>query len=113
MPKFLVDENLLYYFKLWHNDNFVHVHDLPGISTDQEIWEYAKKYSLVIISKDSDFSTRIMISSPPPKVILLKTGNLKIAQLYQFLNNNRTLILSDIEKYKLATVYNDRIESFE
>jgi len=56
MPRFLIDENLPYYFKLWHNDGFIHVNDMPDVSFDWEIWEYAKKNNLVIVSKDSDFS---------------------------------------------------------
>lgn len=113
MPRFLIDENLPYYFKLWHNDGFIHVNDMPDVSFDWEIWEYAKKNNLVIVSKDSDFSNRMMVSSPPPKVIHLKTGNMKIDAFHRFLNQNWSIIIEDIEKYKLINVYNDRIESFE
>ena len=37
MLRFLVDENLPYYFKLWDNDTFTHVYDLDLIHTDTEI----------------------------------------------------------------------------
>jgi len=55
----------------------------------------------------------MMVSSPPPRVIHLKTGNMKIDAFHRFLNQNWSIIIEDIEKYKLINVYNDRIESFE
>ncbi|MEZ4821876.1 MAG: DUF5615 family PIN-like protein [Ignavibacteria bacterium] len=36
------------------------------------MWEYAKENNLTIISKDADFSSRILIKSPPPKVIHIR-----------------------------------------
>ena len=38
MHKFFIDENLPYYFDLWNNEDFIHVHDLHGISKDEDIW---------------------------------------------------------------------------
>jgi predicted nuclease of predicted toxin-antitoxin system len=113
MYKYIIDENLPYYFKLWHNNNYIHVYDLPEISTDEEIWSYAKNNNLIIVSKDSDFSNKIMFASPPPKVIHIKIGNMKIADLYKFLNRIWPSLMNEIEKHKLVNVYLDRIESFE
>ena len=113
MTNFVVDENLPYYFKLWHNIEFIQVSDIPEIKTDEEIWNYAKKSNLIIVTKDADFSNKIMFSTPPPKVIHLKIGNLKIEDLYQFLNKIWLSVAEEIKKYKLVNVYTDRIESFE
>jgi predicted nuclease of predicted toxin-antitoxin system len=55
MVRYLIDENLPYYFKLWDNDQFEHVFDIKNIKTDNEIWEYAKKNQLIIITKDNDY----------------------------------------------------------
>jgi predicted nuclease of predicted toxin-antitoxin system len=41
-----------------------------------------------LISKDADFSNRIIVKNPPPKVIHIKVGNLKIQELHKFLNDN-------------------------
>ncbi len=108
MLKYVIDENLPYYFNLWNNLDFVHVFDLPNISTDQEIWEFAKKNNLTIITKDADFSNRIMFKSSPPKII-----HLKIAELYDFLNAIWPSVLGELESHKLVNVFKDRIESFE
>ena len=69
--------------------------------------------NLIIVSKDSDFSNKIMFASPPPKVIHIKVGNLKIAELYKFLNRIWPSVMNEIEEHKLINVYLDRIESFE
>jgi len=113
MLKFLVDENLPYYFGLFHNENFIHVFDIPEVSSDEEIWNYAKEKELIIITKDADFSNKILFSEPPPKVIHLRIGNLKISELHVFMNRTWATILIEIEKNKLVNVYADRIESFE
>lgn len=113
MLKFIVDENLPYYFSLWHSSEFVHVFDLQELSTDEEIWDYTKSQNLIIITKDADFSNRIILSSSPPEVIHLKIGNMKISELHQFLNKIWTEIMNEIDRHKLVNVYKDRIESFE
>jgi len=113
MPTFIVDDNLPYYFNLWHNKDFIHVFDLPKISTDEEIWDYAKTNNMVIISKDADFSNKILFSTPPPKVIHLRIGNLKINELHTFLNNVWPEILLQIKSHKLVNVYHNRIESVD
>ncbi len=43
MLKYLVDENLPYYFSLWNNPKFIHVHDLKQVRTDEDIWKFAKE----------------------------------------------------------------------
>lgn len=113
MLKFIVDENLPYYFSLWKTNEFIHVFDLPDLRADQEIWEYAKSENLIIITKDADFSNRIILYASPPKVIHLKIGNMKISELHQFLNKIWPEIINEIDQHKLVNVYKDRIESFE
>lgn len=111
MVRYLIDENLPYFFKLWDNDQFEHVFDIKNIKTDNEIWEYAKKNQLIIVTKDSDFSNRIMYSLPPPKVIHIRSGNLKIKQLHSLLMNIWKDIEIEVENHKLVNVFIDRIES--
>jgi predicted nuclease of predicted toxin-antitoxin system len=111
MPQYLIDENLPYYFSLWQSEKFIHVHDLKGLKTDSEIWEYAKKNDLIIISKDSDFSNRIISKTPPPKVIHIRFGNVRIQELHRLLTNMWNQIENEIMNHKLVNVYLDRIES--
>jgi predicted nuclease of predicted toxin-antitoxin system len=85
MVRFLIDENLPYYFSLWNSKEFIHVIDLVNIKTDNDIWDYAKKNNLIIVTKDSDFSNKILYKSPPPKVIHIRFGNLRIQEFYKVL----------------------------
>ncbi|MGF1587300.1 MAG: DUF5615 family PIN-like protein [Bacteroidales bacterium] len=78
MIRFLIDENLPYYFSIWNSKEFSHVNDLVRIKTDSDIWDYAKKNKLIIVTKDSDFSNKILYKSPPPKVIHIRFGNMRI-----------------------------------
>ena len=74
MAKFVIDAQLPYYFSIWAGDDYVHVRDTDEKWTDQQIWEFAKENSLVIVTKDADFSERILLQNPPPRVIHIKHG---------------------------------------
>lgn len=111
MLRFLIDENLPYYFELWNKENFTHAHDLQGLSSDEEIWEYSKKNNLVIVSKDADFSNKILYKEPPPKVVHLKIGNMKMNEFHGFLNRIWPVVLEKLKNSKLVNVFPDRIES--
>ena len=74
MAKFLIDVNLPYYFSLWNNINYVHQKDLDDEWTDEQIWKYSLENVLTIITKDSDFSNKILLHNPPPKVIHIRFG---------------------------------------
>jgi predicted nuclease of predicted toxin-antitoxin system len=52
---FLVDVNLPKHFSFFFADNFEFVIDINGKANDRDIWNYAKKKNLVILTKDSDF----------------------------------------------------------
>ena len=78
MKKYLIDVNLPYYFSIWNTPEYIHQKDICDDWSDERIWTYAKENNLTIVSKDSDFSNRIMLKEPPPKVIHIRIGNMKI-----------------------------------
>jgi predicted nuclease of predicted toxin-antitoxin system len=82
MVKYLIDVNLPYYFSLWNDEKFIHQKDNNDEAKDDEIWKYALDNDLTIITKDSDFSNKILFHEPPPKVIHLKFGNLKMKDFF-------------------------------
>lgn len=109
MTAFLVDVNLPYKFKLWHDERFQHVTEINDEWSDSQIWQYAKENALTIITKDVDFSNRIITAEPPPKVIHIKTGNMKLSELRQFMLTNWDEIIQLSHDYKLVDVYRNRI----
>lgn len=111
MPKYLIDANLPYYFYLWNSDDYIHQFDIDDQSRDEKIWDYAKENKLVIVTKDADFSNMMVLYGPPPKVIHLKIGNMKLKELYNFLSRNWPQVLILIEESKMVNVYHDRIEA--
>ncbi|MBK8722843.1 MAG: DUF5615 family PIN-like protein [Saprospiraceae bacterium] len=113
MAKYLIDANLPYYFGLWNNSDFKHVKDLNDTWSDDEIWNYAKNNNLIIITKDTDFSNKVMLKGAPPKVIHLRIGNLKIKDFHRLLSNDWEFIIDVIKDSSLVNVYIDRIESIK
>ncbi|MFY7742591.1 MAG: DUF5615 family PIN-like protein [Flavobacterium sp.] len=86
MVKYLIDVNLPYYFSLWNSDEFIRQKDINDQSSDEEIWQYAKNNNLTIITKDVDFSNKILLHNPPPKVIHIRFGNMKMNEFFATMN---------------------------
>ncbi len=113
MAKFIIDANLPYLFSLWKGDQFVHVFDIDDSMSDNEIWDFAKNKGLTIISKDADFSIKVLFNDPPPRVVHLKIGNMKMKDLHNFLSRNWNEIVNVSTKHKLTNVFLDRIEGID
>jgi predicted nuclease of predicted toxin-antitoxin system len=109
MIKFIVDANLPFKFKLWKDERFQHVREINEEWSDSQIWKYAKRRSLTIITKDVDFSNRIITAEPPPKVIHLKVGNMRLNEFRQFMITNWEEMERMSADHKLVDVYRDRI----
>lgn len=113
MAKYLIDANLPYYFAPWCGDDYRHVFDLNDEWPDAEIWEYARMNRLTIVTKDTDFSDLMLMSDPPPRVIHVKVGNMKLKQFYDFINRNWDDIRTMSDRFKIVRVFQDRIEGIE
>jgi predicted nuclease of predicted toxin-antitoxin system len=113
MAKYLIDVNLPYYFSLWHHNEFIHQQDINDTWTDDQIWQYAKEHNLTIITKDSDFSNRILLKEPPPKVIHMRIGNLKMREFFLLVTQVWEEVKILNETYKLVNVFQDRIEGID
>jgi predicted nuclease of predicted toxin-antitoxin system len=113
MAQFLVDVNLPYYFSLWRNEDFIHQVDLGDSWTDDQIWQYAKENDLTIITKDADFSNRILLKEPPPKIIHMRIGNLKMREFFLLITQVWEQVKTLNKDYKLVNVFRDRIEGID
>ncbi|MEM9833924.1 MAG: DUF5615 family PIN-like protein [Bacteroidota bacterium] len=110
MSKYLIDVNLPYYFIFWNNETYVHQIDIEPRAKDKDIWQYARKNNLIIITKDSDFSNRILVSEPPPKVIHIRTGNTSMKEFYRIISECWQNVEDMILSHKLVTVHKKFIE---
>ena len=86
MPRMLIDVNLPYRFALWTGDDYLHMRDLGETWTDSQIWQYAREHDMVIVSKDTDFSDRVMLTRPPPRVVHIRIGNMRIHDFHAHMN---------------------------
>ncbi|MCG8328590.1 MAG: DUF5615 family PIN-like protein [Chitinophagales bacterium] len=113
MKKYIIDVNLPYYFSIWNDQDYIHMKDLNDEWEDEVIWEYAKENNLTIVTKDSDFSDKILFHIPPPRVIHIKIGNVKMKQFYELIAYRWDDICELSKEYKLVNVFSDRIEGID
>ncbi len=99
-----------YYFSLWNTADYIHQIDLDPKAEDKDIWKYAREQNLIIITKDSDFSSRVLLSTPPPKVIHIRIGNRSMKEFHRIIDNCWQEVLHLIEDHKLVTIYEFQIE---
>jgi predicted nuclease of predicted toxin-antitoxin system len=78
--------------------------------SDSQIWDFARRNDLVIVSKDADFSDRIITSSPPPRVVHLRFGNLRRNKYHTMFARRWLQIESLLKTNKLINVYAERLE---
>lgn len=61
-------------------------------ATDLEIFEYARLNQYAIVTFDSDFCDLSAVKGYPPKIIWIRTGNTRTAELIDLLRNKKDLI---------------------
>lgn len=113
MPQYLIDVNLPYYFSVWNNDLYIHQKDIDDEFSDSQIWDFAKENGLTIITKDTDFSNRILLKEPPPRIIWIGLGNMKMRPFYERISACWPTVCELSDQNKLVKVYLDRIEAIE
>jgi predicted nuclease of predicted toxin-antitoxin system len=57
---------------------------------DGRIWDYARRESFAIVSKDYDFRERSYLEGAPPKVVWLDVGNAGTKAIEELLRRERT-----------------------
>ena len=110
MKGFLFDENLPARLRFSPKLPIVLTSKAGRNPTDSQIWEFARKHDLVIVSKDADFSDRIITNSPPPRVVHLRFGNLRKDEFHTLLARIWPQIETLLKSHKLVNVYSDRLE---
>ena len=65
------------------------------------------------MTKDADFSDRVLLGAGGPRVIHIRVGNLTIGDLHRYLSSIWTDVCQASEGCRLVQEYRDRIESIE
>jgi predicted nuclease of predicted toxin-antitoxin system len=109
---FLLDENLPSRLTFAPSKPVIHAVSLGANPSDSELWQFAQERQLVIVTKDADFSHRILVTSPPPWIVHLRFGNMRRDDYHLFLAATWSRIEALLPAHKLVCVYADRIEAF-
>lgn len=107
----LLDQNLPVRLRFIPALPVIHATALGANPSDSELWRYAQEHDLVIVTKDSDFSARIILAEPPPRVIHLRFGNLRLAVFHDRLAAAWPQVETLLIDHKLVNVFTDRIEA--
>ena len=110
MKGFLFDENLPARLCFSPKLPIVPVFKAGRSPSDSQIWEFARENALVIVSKDADFSQRIITHSPPPWVVRLRFGNLRRNEFHAVLARVWPQVETLLKSHKLVNVYVDYLE---
>ena len=110
MKGWLFDENLPVQLRFSPKLPVIPASKVGRNPSDSQIWEFARSHDLVIVSKDADFSDRIITQSPPPRVVHLRFGNLGRNDFHALLARIWPQIETLLKSHKLVNVFADRIE---
>jgi predicted nuclease of predicted toxin-antitoxin system len=111
MNGFLFDENLPVRLRFSPKLPVVPMSRSGRNPTDSQIWDFARRHDLVIVSKDADFSDRMITNSPPPRVVHLRFGNLRRREFHALLARVWPQVEMMLKSHKLVNVYFDRLEA--
>jgi predicted nuclease of predicted toxin-antitoxin system len=110
MARYLIDANLPYYFSLWHGPEYIHVFDINDEWKDSEVWAYARQHGLTIVSKDSDFSDRALLAPPPPRVVHVRLGNMRMRAFHESVSRVWAEVCELSLRCRVVQIFPDRIE---
>ena len=111
MPRFIIDANLPFRFSVWNTVDFLHVIQIYDSFSDEQLWEYARKNNLTIVTKDADFSLKALIKGTPPKVVHIRFGNLKMKDFHDKFSRFWPEIEMLLQNNSIINIYNDHIET--
>jgi predicted nuclease of predicted toxin-antitoxin system len=112
--KFIVDAQLpkrLSDFLNTKGHHSIHTLDLPqgNATTDRYIKEKAHREDYILLTKDDDFLRSFLIEQKPPKLILIKTGNISNEVLMGIFDKGFDVIISLIKQHSMIEISKEEI----
>jgi predicted nuclease of predicted toxin-antitoxin system len=82
----------------------IHTSELPAgnTSTDLAIRKAAIEQDRVVVTKDIDFFDRLVLDGAPPKLVLVRTGNLRKGELIGLFLEQIEAIVAGLESSDLV-----------
>ena len=111
MKRILIDENLPFSLGVKLGADYIHASQIADQASDTLLWEQARKNDWIVLTRDTDFFDRLLVHGTPPKVIWIRLGNLRKADLLNIMEERWPSILKLIRSHDLIEVYGDRLES--
>jgi len=111
--RLLIDENLPATLAAMLNVPCMHVTDLGEQIADETLWNYAGENNWIILTKDADFFNKLTLHGAPPRVVWLRTGNLRRSEQDAMLATRMPQILDLLGTADLVEVHEDRLETFK
>jgi predicted nuclease of predicted toxin-antitoxin system len=109
----LVDENLPASLLQWIRTGAIHVTSLGARLTDRALWEYGRSCDATIVTKDADFFDLLAIHGSPPKVVWIRTGNLRRKDLETRIRTTWSEIESLLKAADLVEIHPGRLEAIQ
>ncbi|MBN2761697.1 MAG: DUF5615 family PIN-like protein [Bacteroidales bacterium] len=69
---------------------------------DKVIWEFAKRNNFIVVTQDSDFNDLTALYGFPPKIIWIRSGNLRTDEIADLLEKKLKSIQDFIEDENLG-----------
>lgn len=80
---------------------------------DSEIANLAAQSNGVVVTKDIDFYHSFMLKRIPPKLVLVKFGNARLAEVRKIFATHAAEILELLHSHDLVELYKDRLVAVE
>jgi predicted nuclease of predicted toxin-antitoxin system len=111
MKGILLDQNLPVRLRFTPALPVIHATAFGPSPKDGALRHHARERDLVIVTKDADFAARMILSAPPPRVVHLRFGNLRLAEFHRRLAMVWPQVEVLLANHKLVNVHAERLEA--
>jgi predicted nuclease of predicted toxin-antitoxin system len=108
--RLFIDENLPRTLGDKLASEFLHSTDLGERLSDEEIWRRGRVGDWIVLTQDTDFFDRLVLEGPPPRVVWVRTGNLRRRAMEELLVRVWPEVERLLEKAALVEIHADVVE---